>query len=261
VALVTGAARGQGRAEAVRLAEEGADVIAVDICAHVPSTRYDGTTEDDLRTTVELVEKAGARVVSAVVDIRDYDRLAEVVAAGVRELGRLDVVVANAGVVTYGRLWELTPEEFHEVMDINVTGTWHTIRATVPTLIEQGRGGVILITSSVAGLRGLPFLGHYVASKHAVAGMAKTLSNELVEYGIRVVSIHPAGVRTPMNDTCVFGFAELAERHPGAGGAFTSSFREASEPEEIAELVAFVASNGARHISGSQIVVDAGALA
>ena len=199
VAFITGAARGQGRAHAVRMAAEGADVIAVDLCAPVASVGYPMATEADLAETAALVREQGRRVVTAVADTRDLAALQAAVDAGVEELGRLDVVVANAGIGAAPALsWELSPESFREMMDINVTGVWQTTKVAVPHLLRGRRGGSIVLISSMAGLRGVPGIVHYSTAKHAVRGMAKSLANELGWAGIRVNSVHPGNVRTPM---------------------------------------------------------------
>ncbi|HEV7466607.1 MAG TPA: SDR family NAD(P)-dependent oxidoreductase, partial [Candidatus Dormibacteraeota bacterium] len=161
VALVTGAARGQGRAEAVLLAAEGADIIAVDVCAEVLPLGYPPATPADLEETARLVEERGRRVVARRADVRDHAALTAAVDAGVAALGRLDVVVANAGICGWGRVWELTQEQWRGVIDTNLTGVWHTLKATVPILIAQGMGGSVIVTSSVAGLKSLPFQAHY----------------------------------------------------------------------------------------------------
>jgi len=159
VAFVTGAARGQGRAECVRLASEGADIIAVDVCASIPTVNYDGSTPDDLAETERLVKGLGREIVASIVDTRDLAALQAAVDEGVRALGRLDVVVANAGICTYGLLWELTEEQFHTMIDINVIGTWNTFKSVVPTMIAQDEGGCIIATSSVGGKRCKQSLG------------------------------------------------------------------------------------------------------
>ena len=262
VVLVTGAARGQGRAVAVRFAMEGADVIAVDSCRQHPSTKYPGATVEDLQETGRLLEKTGARFVTRVADIADGEALTAAVDDGVAELGGLNVVIANAGITSYGRLWELGEDDFREMIDINLIGTWHTFKATVPHLIDQGRGGVVIATSSIAGIRGLPFLGHYVASKHAVTGMVKTLANELADYGIRALSVHPAGVDTPMNNVTGGGFGDLVKQYPSVGAIFTATFSpELSSVDDVAALMAFLASDEARHLNGLQIPLDNGAMA
>jgi len=259
VAFITGAARGQGRAEAVRLAAEGADIIAIDLLdTPSPHVSYSPATQADLDETVKLVREQGRRIVARKADVRRLDELQAAVAEGVAELGRLDIVVANAGIVNYGRTWELTEDQWDDVVDINLTGVWKTVKATVPTLIEQGQGGSIIITSSVAGLKGLPFLAHYASSKHGVVGLAKVLANELGEHDIRVNTIHPHGVRTGMNDG---GMQGLLDASPSLGPIYMPALPyEAVDPEDIANMVAFLASDEGKYITGSQLRVDLGAI-
>jgi SDR family mycofactocin-dependent oxidoreductase len=259
VALITGAARGQGRAEALRLAREGADVIAIDVCSTIPTVTYEGTVPDDLAETARLVKDLGRRVVAVEADTRDLAALQAAVDEGVAELGRLDVVVANAGICSYGLLWELTEEQFRTMIDVNVVGTWHTFKATVPTLIAQGEGGVIIATSSVGGTRGMPWLGHYVASKHAISGMARTLANELGAHSIRVMILVPNAVNTPMgvDQTLVAS----VQANPALGSIFMNALPSTlTEPDEVAAAVAFVASDDGRHMTGSEVVIDLGTL-
>ncbi len=201
MAFVTGAARGQGRAHAVRLAREGADVIVSDICASVSDTiPYPGTTPpEDLNETVRLVEAEGRKVLGREVDVRDDAAVRQLVADGVEQFGRLDILVANAGVLSWGgRLWELTDEQWNTVIDTNLTGTWRTLRAVVPAMIEAGNGGSIIVVSSSAGGEGHPpGNSHYAASKHGLTALTNSLALEAGEYGIRVNSIHPYSVATP----------------------------------------------------------------
>ncbi|GLZ05652.1 putative short-chain dehydrogenase/reductase [Actinomadura sp. NBRC 104412] len=259
VAFITGAARGQGRAEAVRLAAEGADIIAVDLAESAgPDVLYPPATQADLDETARLVKEQGRRVLARKADVRDLGALEAAVRDGVAELGRLDIVVANAGIVNYGRAWEITERQWQDVIDVNLTGVWKTVKATVPTLIEQGEGGSVIITSSVAGLKGLPLLAHYASSKHGVTGLAKVLANELASYDIRVNSIHPHGVRTGMTDTSM---QELLDVEPAYGPIYMAGLPyEMVEPEDIANMVAFLASDEAKYITGSQMRVDLGAL-
>ncbi|MGY1809922.1 mycofactocin-coupled SDR family oxidoreductase [Blastococcus sp. SYSU D00669] len=260
VAFITGAARGQGRAHAVRLAAEGADVIALDICRDAETTSYPGPTVEDLEETARLVEEQGRRVVARPADIRDFEGLSAVVEEGVGELGRLDVVVANAGICSAAMSWEIPVEKWRETIDTNLTGTFFTVKATVPTLIEQGTGGSIIITSSVAGLRGLPFLADYAASKHGVVGLAKTMANELAQFGIRVNTLHPHGVATGMQPSEMF---ELTQEYAATlGPIFMGSLPDPiSTPEDMAHAVAFLASEESRHVTGIQLPVDLGTLA
>lgn len=255
VAFITGAARGQGRAEAVRLAAEGADIIALDVCADLATTTYPGPTPADLAETASLVEKYDRRIVTSITDVRDYDGVAAAVARGVSELGRLDVVVANAGMTTMSPAWEIPLRNWDETIAINLTGAFYTARAAIPVLIEQGEGGAIVFTSSVAGLRGLPLLADYVAAKHGVTGLAKTLANELGKYRIRVNSVHPHGVNTGLK----MGMRELLETEPELLPLYQGILPDPmSEAEDIAAAVAWIASDEARHVTGIQLPVDLG---
>lgn len=272
VAFVTGAARGQGRAYAVRLAREGADVIICDICAPVSDTvPYVGSTPEDLAETARLVEAEGRRVLSREVDIRDDAALRQLVADGVETFGRLDILVANAGVLSWGRLWELSDEQWNTVIDVNLTGTWRTLRAVIPAMIEAGNGGSIVIVSSSAGLKATPGNGHYAASKHGLTSLTNTLAIELGEYGIRVNSIHPYSIATPMilNDAmlAVLGkhqsylhsFAPMPYQPPAKADkeGKRSDFMTA---EEAAEVVVWLAGDRSGLLSGSQISVDRGVM-
>jgi SDR family mycofactocin-dependent oxidoreductase len=257
VAFITGAARGQGRAEAERLAAEGADIIAVDVCSQLTTTQYAGATPEDLDETVALVEKLGRRIVARQVDIRDFEALSTALNDGVAELGRLDVVIANAGMTTAARVWEIDAEHWRESIDVNLTGAFHTAKAAVPIMLEQGSGGSIVFTSSVAGLRGLPFLGSYVAAKHGLVGLAKTLANELAEYRIRVNTVHPHGVATDL--TVPELFPQVQEFAPDLGTLFIGGLPDqTSSVHDIAAAVAWIASDEARHVTGIQLPVDLG---
>ncbi|MGY1815529.1 mycofactocin-coupled SDR family oxidoreductase [Blastococcus sp. SYSU D00820] len=259
VAFITGAARGQGRAHAVRMASEGADIIALDNNKRAASTAYDGPTAADLEETARLVEAQGRRIVAREADVRDLEAQQAVVREGVAELGRLDIVVANAGICSANPSWEITVEQWQETIDINLTGVFYTAKATVPLLIEQGQGGSIIITSSVAGLRGLPFLGHYVASKHAIVGLAKTMANELGQHNIRVNTLHPHGVATGMDVSDLRPF--LAEHASTLAPIFMQTLPEpVSQPEDMAAAVAWLASDDARHVTGIQLPVDLGTM-
>ncbi|GAB2825294.1 mycofactocin-coupled SDR family oxidoreductase [Actinocorallia aurea] len=259
VAFITGAARGQGRAEAVRLASEGAAIIAIDINGSASEyVKYAPSTQSDLDETVRLVEEAGGKILAKQADVRDLAAIQAVVDEGVALFGGLDIVVANAGIVNYGRTWEITEEQWQDVLDTNLTGVWKTIKATVPTLIAQGRGGSIIITSSVAGLKGLPFLAHYASSKHGVVGLAKVLANELGEHDIRVNTVHPHGVATGMNDSSMTDFLATS---PMLGPIFMPTLPyQVVEAEDIANIVAFLASDEGKFITGAQLPVDLGAL-
>ncbi len=259
VAFVTGAARGQGRAEALRFAQEGADVAVLDICQDFPTTGYPGPTADDLAETAALVEKEGRRALSFVTDTRDRAAMADVVATIVRELGGLDVVVANAGICTGSAFVDVSPEQFEATMSVNVTGTWNTLQATVPVLLEQGRGGAICVTSSVAGLRGLPFLSDYSTSKHAITGMARSLANEVAQHKIRVNTIHPASVPTGMTTPELFPL--VMEAAQTLAPIFMNALPYSTTPaEHIAAAVAWLCSDDAAHFTGIALPLDMGTL-
>ncbi len=262
VAFVTGAARGQGRAHAVRLAAEGADVIALDICAPVSDTvTYAPATPEDLRETVRLVEAQGRKVLAREADVRDDAAVRQLVADGVEQFGRLDVVVANAGVLGWGRVWELTDEQWDTVIGVNLTGTWRTLRAAIPAMIDAGNGGSIVVVSSAAGVKATPGNGHYSASKFGLTALTNTLAIELGEYGIRVNSIHPYSVDTPMIEP--EAMMEIFARHPRFVHSFPPmpmQYKGFMTADEVADVVAWLAGDGSGTLSGTQINVDKGAL-
>ena len=260
VALVTGAARGQGRSHAVRLAAEGADIIAVDICAQVADIEYATATPEDLATTARLVTEAGGRVVTHAVDVRDAHGLADAVADGVARLGRLDISVANAGVCSIQGWDEVTPELWDTVVGINLTGVWNTCVASIPHLLAA-EGGSMILVSSTAGLKGQPFLTPYVASKHGMVGIMRSLANELAAKHIRVNSLHPTGVDTPMLNGMV-GLTKRIEASPDVGSLFLNSLPvDLVRAEDVSHAVLFLASDEARYVTGLTMTVDAGASA
>jgi SDR family mycofactocin-dependent oxidoreductase len=268
VAFITGAARGQGRAHAVRLASEGADIIAIDICDRVASNVAPPATDEDLAETVKAVEALDRRCVASIADVRNLVDVQMALDGGVAELGGLDVVVANAGVWTYGLTHELSTEEFNEVVQVNLTGVFHTCKAAVPLLIEQGRGGSITITSSVMGLKSQPHVGHYAAAKHGVVGLMKSMALELAPHRIRVNTVNPGVVSTDLihNPPTYSLFAPHLENPTSTQvgevmNAFTALDVPWVEPEDIAAAVAFLASDDARYITGISLPVDAGSLA
>jgi SDR family mycofactocin-dependent oxidoreductase len=260
VALITGVARGQGRSHAVQLAREGADIIGVDLCGDLDTIPYPLATPDDLAETARLVAETGARMVAARVDVRDVDALSGAVAEGVERLGRLDIAVANAGVCTVQRWDEVTPEVWDTVIGINLTGTWNTCVASIPHLLEAGGGSIILI-SSVAGLKGQPFFAPYVASKHGMVGIMRMLANELASRSIRVNSVHPTGVDTPM----LVGLSGLTERiasSPDTGSIFLNSLPvDVVAPGDVSAAVLYLASGESRNVTGLTMTVDAGSSA
>ena len=271
VALVTGAARGQGRAHAVRLANEGADVVAIDVCGPISDTiTYPAATSDDLADTARQVESAGRKVLAREVDIRDLGAQQAVVADAVEQFGRLDVVVANAGVLSWGRMFEMSEEQWDTVIDVNLNGTWRTIRATVPAMIEAGNGGSIIVVSSSAGLKATPGNSHYAASKHGLVAITNSLALEVGEFGIRVNSIHPYSIDTPMVEPDAM--MEVFAKYPTFLHSFSpmpfhpinhdgkKGLQEFMTAEEVSDVVAWLAGDGSRTISGSQIAVDRGTM-
>jgi SDR family mycofactocin-dependent oxidoreductase len=261
VAFITGAARGQGRAHAVRMAQEGADIIAVDIAGKLPPcVPYDPATPDDLSETVRLVEEANGRILASVVDTRDFDGLRKVVEDGVAQLGRLDIIVANAGVAAPQAWNEITPESFRDVMEINVTGTWNTVMAGADKIIDGGRGGSIILISSAAGMKMQPFMIHYTASKHAVTGLARAFAAELGKHSIRVNSVHPGPVNTAMGSgDMVTAIGKTMESNPRLSHVLTPFLPDwVAEPEEIADTVCWLASDESRKVTAAQIPVDQG---
>jgi SDR family mycofactocin-dependent oxidoreductase len=269
--LVTGAARGQGRAHAVRLAGDGADIIAIDICGPVTdSITYPPATSEDLAETVRQVEATGRKVLAREVDVRDLAAQQQVVADGIEQFGRLDVLVVNAGILSWGRLFEMSEEQWDSVIQTNLSGAWRTVRAAVPAMIEAGNGGSIIMVSSSAGLKATPGNGHYSASKHGVVAITNALALEVGEFGIRVNSIHPYSIDTPMVERDammqVFGkhpsflhsFAPMP-LHP-VNHAGKKGLQEFMSPEEVSNVVAWLASDESMAISGSQIAVDRGVM-
>jgi SDR family mycofactocin-dependent oxidoreductase len=264
VAFITGAARGQGRSHAVRLAEEGADIIAVDICAPVETVSYATGTEADLAETARLVEKLDRRVVTAKVDVRDGAATAAALAAGVAELGGLDIVVANAGIASYAAAHEITDAAFREMIDIDLIGVWQTLKAATPYLIERKAGSMVII-SSAAGLITPPGLAHYAAAKHGTVGLMRAFANELGPHGIRVNSIHPTQVDTPMimHDEIYTMFrpdldTPTKEDIVGVSTAMNLIPVPWVDPVDVSNAVLFLGSDEARYITGATLPVDAG---
>ncbi|MFN0283013.1 MAG: mycofactocin-coupled SDR family oxidoreductase [Kineosporiaceae bacterium] len=257
VALITGAARGQGRSHAIRLAEEGADVIAVDICSDIASVPYALATRADLDETVTAVEALDRRIVATVADVRDAAALTAAVDAGVAQLGRLDIVSANAGICTVQRWDEVTREVWQDTLDTNLTGVWNTCVAAIPHLIAAG-GGSIVITSSTAGIKGLPFLAPYVAAKHGVVGIGRSLANELSAHSIRVNTVHPTGVDTPMV-AGLGGLEPILGKDPLLGPIFMNTLPvEITDARDVSNAVLWLASDESRYVTGLELTVDAG---
>ncbi|MCB8914037.1 mycofactocin-coupled SDR family oxidoreductase [Rhodococcus sp. C26F] len=259
VAFITGAARGQGRNHAVRFAQQGADIIAFDICASASDdTGYPPSTPEDLVETARLVRAEGRDILTMVGDVRKQAALQAAVEAGVERFGRLDVVVANAGISTWNRFWEMPEEQWTTMIDINLNGVWRTLTASVPAMIQGGRGGSIVVVSSAAGIKAGPGASHYTSAKHGLVGLTKTAAIELGEFGIRVNSVHPGAVDTPMGQDTNVG--RLLAQHP----RYVDSYKwplaglSKSSVDDITDAVLYLASDRARTITGSQLVLDLG---
>ncbi|OBG69017.1 MULTISPECIES: mycofactocin-coupled SDR family oxidoreductase [unclassified Mycobacterium] len=262
VVLITGAARGQGRAHAARLSADGADTILVDIAGPLPpSVPYDSATPDDLAQTADLVVANGRRAVTAIVDTRDHDALCAAVDKAVAELGRLDVIVANAGICCPAPWDRVSPSDFQDTVNVNLVGTWNTVMAGAKHIIAGGRGGSIILIGSVAGVKVEPFMVAYTASKHGVTGLARSFAVELGRYDIRVNSLHPGSVATPMGSgRMIEAMQEAAESysHPQYGFSKQLIPTAVTMPEDIANAVAWLASDESRFVTASAISVDVG---
>ena len=266
VAFVTGAARGQGRSHAVRLAQEGADIIAVDICRGFDDSTAPAATPEDLAETADMIKNLDRRVVTEIVDVRDYDALKAAVDNGVEQLGRLDIIVANAGIGTTGvKLHKMREDIFDETIDVNLGGVWKTVKAGVPHLLDGGRGGSIIITSSVGGTKAYPHVGHYIAAKHGVVGLMRTFAVELGAKNIRVNTVHPTHVATPLllNEQTYRMFRPDLENPTRADAEPVFGVQQAMkvnfiEPEDISNAILWLVSDEARYVTGMQLRVDAG---
>jgi (+)-trans-carveol dehydrogenase len=265
VAFITGAARGQGRSHALRLAQEGADIIAVDLLEEIPGAPYGPATEEDLAETVRQVEALDRRIVASKADVRDYDGLKKALDDGVAELGRLDIVSANAGISTaMVPTDQLEEAVWQNMIDTNLSGVWHTAKAAIPHLKAGGNGGSIILTSSEAGLRGYANIAHYVSAKHGVVGLMRTLAMELAPERIRVNSVHPTQVDTPMiqNQATYDLFTQKSgstkEEFAAASQAVIAMPIPWVDPVDISNAVLFLASDEARYITGVPLPVDGG---
>ncbi|BBZ12149.1 mycofactocin-coupled SDR family oxidoreductase [Mycobacterium branderi] len=266
VAFITGAARGQGRSHAVRLAQEGADIIAVDICKQIDSVQIPLSTPEDLAETADLVKGLNRRIYTAEVDVRDYDALKAAVDAGVEQLGRLDIIVANAGIGNGGATLDKTSErDWTDMIDVNLSGVWKSVKAGVPHILAGGRGGSIILTSSVGGLKAYPHTGHYVAAKHGVVGLMRTFAVELGQHMVRVNSVHPTNVNTPLflnEQTMKLFRPDLENPGPDDMKVVAQMMHTLPigwvEPEDISNAVLFLASDESRYITGVTLPVDAG---
>ena len=266
VAFITGAARGQGRSHALRLAREGARIAAVDIAESLPSVPYPGATAADLRQTIELVGQSGGHAIAIEADVRDPAAMDAAASSALAAFGRIDVVCANAGIVSGGASWRLSEQQWRDVIDVNLTGVWHTAKAVIPAMIEARRGGSIIMTSSIAGLQGSRNISHYAASKHGVVGLMRALANELAPHGIRVNSVHPTTVATEMvlNEPTYRLFRPNVVK-PTLEDAIPA-FRSLNlldvpwvEAIDVSNAVAWLTSDEARYVTGVALPIDAGA--
>jgi SDR family mycofactocin-dependent oxidoreductase len=269
VAVISGAARGQGRSHALRLAGEGADIIALDICRDIATMDYPNATPEDLDTTVAEVKALGRRIVASQTDVRDIHAVRAAVDAGVAELGRLDIVLPQAGIVRYAKSDDLIgdAETWTDILNVNLTGYYHLIEVCIPHLVAGGRGGVIVMTGSVAATRPVGATGAsvaYMAAKHGVVGMMKVYALALAKHGIRVNVVHPTGVRSGMTMNAAM---EKLAAEAAAGTAREDNWVARSknlldvqilEPEDITNAVAFLVSDQAKWVTGEEIKVDAG---
>jgi SDR family mycofactocin-dependent oxidoreductase len=265
VAFVTGAARGQGRSHALALAREGASIIAVDACAPIATVPYPLATKEDLQETADQVAALGVQVIHGVVDIRDLTGLEDFARDAVGTLGRLDVVCANAGISTPSPTLTMTEETWQTTIDINLTGAWKTCRATVPHIIAGGRGGAVIITSSAATTMISGNIAHYTASKHGLIGLMRVLAKELAPHRIRVNTLHPTGVRTPM----IFNQPMYRLFRPDLENPGQEDFESAArshhalgvssvDPQDVSAAVIYLASSAGRYVTGSTFMLDAG---
>lgn len=261
VAFITGAARGQGRSHALLLAQEGADIVAVDLCDQIASVPYPMATDADMEETVAGVENLDRRIVAVKADVRDLDALVAAAEKGVAALGPIDIILANAGIVPVGEV-EDEEQAFRDVLDVNLVGVRNTVMAAVPSMIETGSGGAIVLTSSTQGLSGAGGNGSggmtgYTAAKHGVVGLMRTFANWLAQYSIRVNTVHPTGVNTPMvvNDA----MTKFLQENPHAGDALQNLLPvEMIESIDISNAIAWLVSDDARYVTGVTLPVDAG---
>jgi SDR family mycofactocin-dependent oxidoreductase len=265
VAFVTGAARGQGRSHALRLAREGADVIAVDLCQGIDSVAYGLATEAELKETAREIEALDRRVFTAQADVRNPAAVRAAVDAGVADLGRLDIVVANAGILSAGPADQLPENAWRDMIDVNLNGVYYTVRAAIPHIRSRGAGGSIILTSSALGIRAMAYVPHYVAAKAGVIGLMRSLALELAPEKIRVNTVNPSIVDTPMiHNRFTYGIFLPGVENP-TSEAISDVFATMNpmptpwiEPEDVSNAVAFLASDEARYVTGLEMKIDAG---
>jgi SDR family mycofactocin-dependent oxidoreductase len=265
VAFITGLARGQGRSHALTLAREGADIIGLDLCGEIGSTTYPGSTPDDLDETERLIKEIGRRAVLSRADVRDYAQVEEAFQRGLQQLGRVDIVIPNAGICAGGKTWEIAVEAWRETLDINLTGAWHAVKAAVPTLISQGTGGSVVFIGSTEALKGAENMSSYAASKHGITGLMTCLARELGQYNIRVNSVNPTCVDTNMiQNPYVWGLFQPDNPHPtreSVEGAFAGTHILPvpwMEPIDVSRSILYLVGESGRYITASTLTIDAG---
>lgn len=266
VAFISGLARGQGRSHALRLAEEGADIFGFDICRQIPSAPYPGSTEEDLAETVRQIEALGRKAVVSVADVRDYRQVESAFRKGIEAFGRVDIVLGNAGIFAAGKVWEIEVEAWREMIEINLTGVWHTVRAAIPTMIDQGDGGSIVITGSTESLKGMGNTASYSAAKHGLTGLMRTMANDLGHYGIRVNTVNPTCVDTNMiQNQCVYELFKpdfpIERTRENVADAFAATNIIPVpwiEPRDVSNAILWLCTEESRYITGVPLPVDAG---
>jgi SDR family mycofactocin-dependent oxidoreductase len=265
VVFITGVARGQGRSHALTLAREGANIIGLDLCAKPSTTAYDGATEEDLQETVRLVKQVGGDIVAEIADTRDFDQVKAVFDRGQQQFGRVDIVIPNAGICSGAKTWEITPEDWREMIDINLNGVFHTVKAAIPTLIAQNDGGSIVFIGSTEALKGAENISSYAASKHGVTGLMTSLARELGQYNIRVNSVNPTCVDTHMiNNDFVYGLFRPDLDKPTRED-FVDTFSGTHilpvpwiDPSDVSNAILYLVTAPGRYITASTLVIDAG---
>lgn len=268
VAFISGVARGQGRSHAVRLARGGAKIVGFDLCQQIDTVPFDMTTEADFEETQRLVAEAGGEMIAVHADARDQAQVDLAFQAGLEAFGQVDIVLANAGIIhDYKKTWELDEQSFRDTMDVNVTGVWHTVKAAVPHMIERGEGGAIVMTGSAASMSGIPNLSAYVASKHAVLGLVRTMAKELGRYQIRVNAVLPGNCNTPMFDNpgirrLYVPDAEVPDTETFLARAATMSPMRNPyvEPADVSEAIAYLVGPAGRYVTGVALPVDGGTI-
>ncbi|ORA35334.1 mycofactocin-coupled SDR family oxidoreductase [Mycobacterium aquaticum] len=265
VAFITGVARGQGRSHALTLAREGADIIGLDLCAKPSTTAYDGATQEDLQETIRLVKETGRQIVAEVADTRDYEQVEAVFTRGIEQFGRVDIVLPNAGICSGAKTWEITPDAWREMVEINLNGVFHTVKAAIPTMIAAGRGGSIVFTGSTEAIKGAENISSYAASKHGVTGLMTSLARELGQYNIRVNSVNPTCVDTHMiNNDFVYGLFRPDLDKPTREDVidtFTGTHILPVpwiQPQDVSNAILYLVTEPGRYITATPLVIDAG---